>query len=170
MRTQTAVRTLFSTGHVWQVPQVAILLAVVVSAGCHHAIIDMGTKPSTVTIEQPWATGWIFGLVPPKTVEPASKCPHGVAKVETQITFVNGVVRFVTMGIYTPMWIKVTCAEPRELRGAPTTATFVVEPREGSAHIVESVSEAAEESARSGRPAYIRFAAHASQRLPHSIE
>lgn len=150
-----------------QIRKGAILLAIVFSAGCHHAIIDMGSKPSTVTIEQPWASGWIFGLVPPKTVEPASRCPHGVARVETQITFVNGVVRLVTMGIYTPMWIKVTCAEPREIGAAPKTATFVVEPGEGSAYILESVTEAAKESARSGRPAYIRFAAHASQRLPN---
>lgn len=145
----------------------AILLAIVFSAGCHHAIINMGTKPSTVTIEQPWATGWIFGLVPPKTVEPASKCPHGVAKVETRITFGNGVARFVTMGIYTPMWVKVTCAEPRELSRAPNAVTFVVEPSKGSAYIFEAVAEAAEESARSGRPTYIRFAAHASHRLPN---
>ena len=79
--------------------------------GCYHATIETGAKPSTVTVENHWASGWIFGLVAPKTVETAAKCPSGVSKIETQLSFANMLVSFLTLNIFTPMDIRVTCAE-----------------------------------------------------------
>lgn len=61
-------------------------------------------------IEKKWASSWIFGLVPPETVDAAAECPGGVAKVVTQQSFANMLVRFLTLGIYTPTTIVVTCA------------------------------------------------------------
>ena len=82
----------------------------VVLAACYHATIDMGRPASPQVVEDQWADGWVLGLVPPKTVEVAGRCPNGVAKVETHLSFVNQLVGFLTIGIYTPMSIKVTCA------------------------------------------------------------
>ena len=79
---------------------------------CFHATIETGLTPSTKVLERKWASSWIYGLVPPKTVETASRCPDGVAKVETQLSFLNQVVHILTLGIYTPMDIRVTCALP----------------------------------------------------------
>ena len=87
------------------------VVALFLSAGCYHATIDTGRTPSTVTIEKHWASGWIYGLVPPSTIETAQKCPSGVAKVETQLSFANQLVNFLTLGIYTPMDVTVTCAQ-----------------------------------------------------------
>jgi hypothetical protein len=88
-------------------------LALCFTSGCYHATIDTGLTPTAVTIEKAWAHGWILGLVPPNTVETMAKCPTGVAKVETQLSFANQLVSALTGGIYTPMEIKVTCAGPR---------------------------------------------------------
>ncbi len=82
----------------------------VVLAGCYHATIETGLPPSAQTLEKSFASGWIYGLVPPSTVETASRCPNGASKVETQLSFVNSLVNIITFGIYTPMSIKVTCA------------------------------------------------------------
>jgi hypothetical protein len=79
-------------------------------AGCYHATVETGATPSTVVIDQKFASSWIYGLVPPKTVETAARCPNGPAKVETQHSFVNQLVGILTLGIYTPMQITVTCA------------------------------------------------------------
>lgn len=79
-------------------------------AGCYHAVIETGRPASSDVLHQPWTASWIAGLVPPKVVETAQRCPNGVSKVETQMTFVNGLVAFLTFHIYTPMDIKVTCA------------------------------------------------------------
>lgn len=78
--------------------------------GCYHATIDTGLNPGTEVIHQKFASCWIYGLVPPKTVMATEKCQHGVALVETQYSFLNWLVGAVTFGIYTPMEIKVTCA------------------------------------------------------------
>ena len=49
--------------------------------------------------------------MPPSTVETEAKCgSRGVSKVETQLSFLNLVVGAVTLGIFTPMDLKVTCA------------------------------------------------------------
>lgn len=81
------------------------------TAACYHATIETGLAPSTTVIEKPFASAWIYGLVPPSTVETQAKCgSRGVSKVETQLSFVNMLVGFITLDIYTPMTIQVTCA------------------------------------------------------------
>ena len=87
---------------------VAMLLTL---SACYHATIQTGLAPSGQTIEDKWATGWIYGLVPPATVQTMQGCPAGVARVDTQQSFVNGLVGIITFGIYTPMEIIVTCAD-----------------------------------------------------------
>lgn len=82
-----------------------------------------GVAPSTETITKAWASGWILGLVPPSTIETAQKCPNGVAKVETQQSFGNQLVGFLTLGIYTPMDIRGNLrgqagGHPRLVRGS----------------------------------------------------
>jgi hypothetical protein len=84
--------------------------SLIASLACYHATVETGATPSTVVIDKSFASSWIYGLVPPDIVSTASKCMDGVAKVETQHTFVNQLVGFLTFGIYTPMQIKVTCA------------------------------------------------------------
>src|SRR5687768_4525152 len=84
---------------------------VVIGGGCYHATIETGAVPSTRVIDQPWSSGWVYGLVPPKTLETAQRCPNGVAKIETQLSFPNQLVNVLTFGIYTPMSIRVTCAQ-----------------------------------------------------------
>jgi hypothetical protein len=89
---------------------VAMLGVLVVLGGCYHATVTTGAPPSDEVIRKGFASGWVFGLVPPSTVETASQCASGVAQVETQLSFVNQLVGMLTLGIYTPMEIKVTCA------------------------------------------------------------
>jgi hypothetical protein len=100
-------------------------------AACWHATVETGLTPSTVVIDKAWASSWIYGLVPPKTVETASRCPDGVAKVETELTFLNQVVHILTLGIYTPMRIRVTCAQSNGSSAEPTPAALTVPARSG---------------------------------------
>ena len=95
-------------------------------SGCYTVTIETNLPPSNMTIQKNWAAGWIFGLVPPKTVETAAKCPHGVAKVMTQHSFANGLVALLTLEIYVPMTIQVTCAEASETSLIDPKETFAV--------------------------------------------
>src|SRR4051794_4457874 len=81
----------------------------------------------------------------PKTVSTTSRCPDGAAKVETQLSFVNGLVGLLTLGIYTPMHIRVTCAQGSAATGAmlevPADATVAaVQATFGSAATLAVVS------------------------------
>lgn len=128
----------------------AILLAATSLGACYHATIETGATPSTTTIEKKWASSWLFGLVPPKTVETAAKCPSGVAKVETQLSFLNGLVSVLTFSIYTPMDIRVTCAE-----GTPTGTALSVPASASSATWQAAIAEAAEEARTTRSAVYL---------------
>jgi stage V sporulation protein SpoVS len=82
----------------------------VAASGCYHASVDTGLTPNGVVVEKAWAHSFIGGLVPPSTVETAAQCPNGVAKVETQLSFLNMLANALTGGIYSPMTITVQCA------------------------------------------------------------
>jgi hypothetical protein len=96
---------------------IAMMFAV---TGCYHATVETGLRPTPVTVDKAWAHGWILGLVPPSTLETAQKCPQGVARVETQLSFANQLVGILTSYIYTPMAIKVTCSDGQRVAAAPS--------------------------------------------------
>lgn len=136
-----------------------LLVAVCVTADCFHATIETGRPASPETVDQAWASSWILGLVPPKTVEAAEKCASGVSKVETQLSFLNQLVGFLTLGIYTPMAIKVTCAAGGTA-AAPTESPmlFVSTDADETARR-QAVSAAAQLSLAEGRPVFLRLPA-----------
>jgi hypothetical protein len=87
-----------------------ILMGSISLTGCYHATIHTGLEPSNRTVGNKWASGWIYGLVPPKALDAGEECGSGVARVDTQQSFTNGLVGFLTLGIYTPMEVVATCA------------------------------------------------------------
>ena len=127
-----------------------LLVTVLASTGCYHATISTGAPTSLEVIEQPFASSYIYGLVPPKTVETAAKCPSGVAKVETRQSFLNGLVGALTLGIYTPMTIKVTCAARSAMGSLPREATTVVTAGGDPTAVRQAFEEAARKSRDSG--------------------
>ncbi len=131
-------------------------LLVLALSGCYNATVETGLPPSNQTIEKPWASGWILGLVPPPVVETAERCPDGVAKVETKLSFLNLLVRVITVGIYTPMHIEVTCAE-RGTRQEGDPPTVQVRPGATDEQKREAVQEAAALSVTRGRAVLVAF-------------
>ena len=133
----------------------ALLGAVVALSGCYNATIETGLPPGNQTLEKSWASGWVIGLVPPSTVETASRCPNGVARVETKVSFLNGLVAMITMWIYTPMAILVTCAGT-SMEEAERSQLMI----KNGANLEDkqrAIRDAAELSAREGQPVLIKF-------------
>jgi len=133
----------------------AIGLVVALTA-CYHATIDTGLPPSAEVIDKPWASGWIFGLVPPKPLETMSNCPNGVAQVDTQLSFVNQLVSFLTLGIYTPMAIKVTCAASGRGAIPPGASQIYLEANPAPQEMQDALTRAAVLAFTSGKPVFIR--------------
>ena len=131
----------------------SVLLGVLVfSAGCYHAIIETGLTPNGEKISQPWAMGFAWGLVPPPVVNAAAKCPNGVARVETQHSFLNSLVETITWGIVTPIRIDVQCAAKRSAQ----TDGAVMEVG-GDTDFQQAVTQAVRASERSGEAVYLVF-------------
>lgn len=125
--------------------------------GCYHATIITGMTPTAETIEESFASCWVYGLVPPSTVAAAAQCPHGVAKVETQLSFINQLVGIITLGIYTPMEIKVTCAAKSSAMISPHVPDIVVESGSSDEQILNGFQKAADMAVNSGKPIYIEY-------------
>lgn len=125
--------------------------------GCYHATIDTGLAPGSKTVEM-WKHSWIYGLVPPSVVEAQSECENGVARVETQQSFVNGLVNVLTGGIYTPMTVIVTCAAD-DMSSAAVDSASVVTVLYGSDYeeIMNAFGQAANKAVAAEQPAYVQF-------------
>jgi hypothetical protein len=133
----------------------ALVLAALAFTGCYHATIETGRPESGQRIERPWANGFVFGLVPPPTVETATTCPNGVARVETYHSVLNMLAQWITFGIYTPMTIEVTCASggtalaPSNAIPVPSNATLEQK--------TAAIEAAAAIAARTGAPVFLQF-------------
>jgi len=134
-----------------------ILTSAFLLFGCYHATVTTGLKPSTETIEEPFAACWIYGLVPPNTIATETKCPNGVAKVETQNSFLNKLVGILTLGIYTPMEIKVTCAEKSTSSLGNKSVDIVLGDRATENEILDAFKKAADLAVSQHRAVYVEY-------------
>ena len=87
-----------------------LLAAAALCGGCYHVTVLTGATPGTQTIDKEWQHSFIIGLVPPAEIDAGSVCKSGVAKVETERSFLNGLVSAITYNIYSPIHATVTCA------------------------------------------------------------
>ena len=137
---------------------VSVAGAVMVLAGCYHVTVETGLAPSPTVIEQPFALGFVYGLIPPPTVNTMARCPKGVAKVESQMSFLNGLVSGLTFAILTPWTIKVTCALDGTTRGAVDGAPAN---RVGAlatpTTVRDAIVRAADEAVQTGHPVYVQY-------------
>ena len=132
----------------------AVALAIALTA-CFHATVETGLPPSPQTIDKPWASGWVFGLVPPSPVSTIAQCPNGASKVETQLSFVNMLVAALTLDIYTPMSIKVTCAASGHASIPAGASTIQVGTNPTPQQLQDALMRAVAQSVTSGVPVYI---------------
>ena len=148
---------------------IVVFFSLFLLVGCYHATIDTGLAPGSKTVEM-WKHSWIAGLVPPSVVEAQSACENGVARVETQQSFVNGLVGILTYGIYTPMTVIVTCAADDMSSAAVDSASVVTVPYgSDDEEIMDAFGQAADKAVAAEQPAYVQFEDRA-QAFPDSNE
>lgn len=135
----------------------SLLAVVLVASGCYHARIETGLTPSAQVIDKPFASGWIYGLVPPSTVEAGEECPNGVAIVETELSFVNQLVSAITFGIYSPMHIKVTCAAGGTSSLSAPAESVAVAQEASEEEVAEAFMRAADLAVASEQAVLVQF-------------
>jgi hypothetical protein len=88
----------------------AVAVASVALTGCYHISVSTGAPPAPTVIDKQWQNSFVIGLVPPPVIDTKAACPSGVSMVETERSFLNGLVGALTQNIYTPLHAKITCA------------------------------------------------------------
>lgn len=135
----------------------SVVAAAFATTACYHAVIDTGRQPSGESIKQPWAMSFAYGLVPPPVVQTASKCPNGVAKVETQHSFLNSLVGGITFGIVTPITIEVQCAAAGGRAGRDDAAAVLDADGASPAELEKAFNQAIRKAQSEDAPVYVRF-------------
>lgn len=87
-----------------------LAMATMLLSGCYRVTVVSGAPPAAETIDRPWQNSFVYGLVPPPELDTKAQCAQNLAAVETERSFLNGLVGALTLSIYTPMHTKVTCA------------------------------------------------------------
>jgi len=90
--------------------RLALLLTAILLAGCYHITVVTAAPPASTTVNKEWQNSFVYGLVPPPELNVKDQCAQGVAKIETERSFLNGLVSFLTWWLYTPMHTEVTYA------------------------------------------------------------
>lgn len=132
---------------------VALALGLVLTSACFHQVVQTGRNPGTTIVRKEWTATWLWGIVPATAIDVTRECPGGIATVETQQTFMNGLVSVLTIGIYTPRDVKVTCASGTA-RGAGLKE-FIVGRNSSRDDQLRVLADAISESERSEQPVLI---------------
>jgi len=133
----------------------SLVLAGSLSA-CYHQTVQTGLSPGATVVDMPWVQTWIFGLVAPDDIDVRSQCPSGTAMVETERSFLNGLVGAVTIGIYTPVHVRITCASGSASLPA-NTRTFVLPADATAAERVRLLQAAVHASLEQDQAVALRF-------------
>jgi len=93
---------------------ILLVAALLLLPGCYQAQITTDRTPSDTVVEEKWVASYLNGLVPAK-VDVSEDCPNGIAAAQRNFSFLNGLVSTVTLGIYLPHTVVVTCAADQSM-------------------------------------------------------
>lgn len=133
-----------------------LLLCAVLSNGCFHQVVQTGKPPGKIVVEHWFVSTWAWGLIPAKPIDVRRECPGGVATIMTEQSLVNTIITVLTIGIYVPRHVRVTCA--LQTSSTPPGAAELTIPADVSdAETSSLVQRAMERVAETGVPVVLRF-------------
>jgi len=140
--------------------------AFALTTGCYHQVVNTGLPASSTVVQKSFHPTWIFGLVQAQPIDVRQQCPSGIALAGTRMTFVNGLVGVLTLGIFTPHEVTITCATGS---GADAAGAYAVT-RALAADLTPAAFDAEltailREVATTGTPTLITFAPAAAGTL-----
>lgn len=95
----------------------ALLACALSGAGCYKATFIRDAQAERGVEHDSWTSFFVFGLVGEQTLDVHEFCPNGrVAEVQTGANFGTGLVTALTLGIYAPRKVYVTCAADASAR------------------------------------------------------
>lgn len=91
----------------------ALLVSALLLGGCTHHIRVENPFYRQTEVHRRWVHGWLFNLIGgyANTAEMCGNRP--ITAIDTKKSFGNHLIGLITLGIYTPMHLTVTCGEPQ---------------------------------------------------------
>lgn len=137
-----------------------LLAGCLLLTGCYQAKMTTNKEPGDTIIKKSFASSFIYGLVPAE-VDVSDECTNGIASATRKISFLNGLVGSLTLNIYTPQSVTVTCAADGSMYDATTQgqeSSFTVSEDASTAEIEETLSTAALQSTLAKEPVEVQIA------------
>ena len=131
----------------------ALAFLLLAASGCYHQVVQTGRTPGPTVVHQPWTPTFLWGLIPPAPIDVSAQCRSGIATVETQETVPNWFVTLLTLGIYAPRDVKVTCATG----SAMLPGRRLIEVAGTAAALDTGFQRAVKLSSQTGEPVVVRF-------------
>ena len=101
------------------------LACTLVLSGCYQAQVTTNKPAGNTVVEEGWAPSYLMGLVP-ASVDVSNQCPNGISSATREYSFPNLLVSVLTIGIYAPQNVTVTCASESMSSGVPSAEPDVV--------------------------------------------
>jgi Bor protein len=82
-------------------------------SGCYTTTLRSGAvaNPATVAFDDRWHHGLFWGLAELSGPYDLKQiCPEGWAEIETETSFINGLLHYLTSGVYASQTVSVRCA------------------------------------------------------------
>lgn len=136
-----------------------LLAFCLVITGCYQARMTTAKEPSNTVVEEKWATSFLFGLVPAR-VDVSQECQNGIASAERKMSFLNMVVSGLTLNIYSPQSVTVTCAADGSMSAeaeSPPDMEFTLSADATRSEIQRVLNAAAVQSSIAQEPAQVRI-------------
>ena len=129
------------------------VLASVISITSAAQAQDSTSMAARVTAAKQWATTFVYGVVPAAVAEAAAQCHDGLAKVRRGQTPANTLVTIVSLGMFNPITILVTCATPSEKPTIDVPADATLDERRNA------LADAVDESLKTHHWVVVRYTA-----------
>ena len=126
------------------------------SAACFHQVVQTGNTAGSNVVDRQFVATWLWGIVPAQPIDVRQSCPSGVATIETEQSFMNGLVGLITLGIYSPQHLRVTRATSSAR--LPEGAHEIIIPANVSKDEVSRIiNTAVQQTLQSGTATVVRF-------------
>lgn len=121
---------------------VTAVLLVSLSA-CYKHVYRTGLPAAGRPAYSAWHHSFIAGLITTSSdINLSSLCPSGVAEINDEMTFLNGLVAILTEGLWTPTHVEVFCSASAAGASVPILPERVVQMQQSNPALLSQLKQA----------------------------
>jgi hypothetical protein len=104
----------------------AVMSSAIALGGCYSTTLRSGLPAgeTKMEVDEHWHSGFVGGTQEASGPYDVSElCPQGWSEIKTETSFANGLVELMSLHIYNPQTITVTCAKTDQLAAIEAPAS-----------------------------------------------